>query len=54
VWEARENVTAYDAWYVALAKSLGAKLATSDLCWAAAAARLASARLASARLASAR
>jgi predicted nucleic acid-binding protein len=31
VWELRENVTAYDAWYVALAESLGAKLATLDL-----------------------
>lgn len=31
VWELRENVTAYDAWYVALAESLGAELATLDL-----------------------
>ncbi|WP_131786634.1 type II toxin-antitoxin system VapC family toxin [Protofrankia symbiont of Coriaria ruscifolia] len=31
VWELRENVTAYDSWYVALAESLGAKLATLDL-----------------------
>jgi predicted nucleic acid-binding protein len=31
VWELRENVTAYDGWYVALAESLGAKLATLDL-----------------------
>ncbi len=30
VWELRENVTAYDAWYVALAESLGARLATLD------------------------
>lgn len=31
VWELRANVTAYDAWYVALAESLGAPLATLDL-----------------------
>lgn len=30
VWELRENVTAYDAWYVALAESLDAELATLD------------------------
>lgn len=30
VWELRMNVTAYDAWYVALAESLDAKLATLD------------------------
>lgn len=30
VWELRANVTAYDGWYVALAESLGAKLATLD------------------------
>ena len=30
VWELRANVTAYDAWYVALAESLGAGLATLD------------------------
>lgn len=30
VWELRENVTAYDAWYVALAELLGAQLATLD------------------------
>lgn len=30
VWELRGNVTAYDAWYVALAESLGAPLATLD------------------------
>jgi predicted nucleic acid-binding protein len=31
VWELRDNVTAYDGWYVALAESLGATLATLDL-----------------------
>lgn len=31
VWELRANVTAYDAWYVALAEALGAKLATLDV-----------------------
>ncbi len=30
VWELRHTVTAYDAWYVALAESLGAPLATLD------------------------
>ena len=30
VWQLRMNVTAYDAWYVALAESLDAKLATLD------------------------
>lgn len=30
VWELRENVTAYDAWYVAMAESLDAPLATLD------------------------
>ena len=37
VWELRENLTAYDAWYVALAEALGVKLATLDaaLCRAA-------------------
>lgn len=30
VWELRENVTAYDAWYVALAELLEAPLATLD------------------------
>lgn len=31
VWELKGNLTAYDAWYVAVAESLGAKLATVDL-----------------------
>jgi predicted nucleic acid-binding protein len=30
VWELRSNLTAYDAWYVALAEALGARLATLD------------------------
>jgi predicted nucleic acid-binding protein len=30
VWELRENVTAYDAWYVALAEHLDARLTTLD------------------------
>ena len=30
VWELRENVTCYDAWYVAIAEVLGAPLATLD------------------------
>jgi predicted nucleic acid-binding protein len=30
VWELRENVTAYDAWYVAVAEWLDAPLATLD------------------------
>jgi predicted nucleic acid-binding protein len=30
VWELRANVTAYDAWYVAVAESLGVPLATLD------------------------
>lgn len=30
VWELRENVTAYDAWYVAIAERLDARLATLD------------------------
>lgn len=31
VWELRANVTAYDAWYVALAEDLAAPLATLDI-----------------------
>lgn len=30
-WELRANVTTYDAWYVALAETLDAKLATLDV-----------------------
>lgn len=30
IWELRDNLTAYDAWYVALAESLDAKVATLD------------------------
>jgi predicted nucleic acid-binding protein len=30
VWELRSGVTAYDAWYVALAEALGAPFATLD------------------------
>jgi predicted nucleic acid-binding protein len=30
-WELRSNVTTYDGWYVALAESLGASMATLDL-----------------------
>ena len=30
VWELRENVTSYDAWYVALSETLDAELATLD------------------------
>ena len=30
VWELRQNVTPYDAWYVALAEALGVGLATLD------------------------
>lgn len=30
-WELRANVTAYDAWYVALAEELDAELATLDI-----------------------
>ncbi len=31
VWELRGNLTSYDAWYVAVAGALGAKLATLDV-----------------------
>jgi predicted nucleic acid-binding protein len=31
VWNLRGSLTTYDAWYVALAESLGAKVATLDL-----------------------
>jgi predicted nucleic acid-binding protein len=31
IWELRRNVTAYDAWYVALAEFLGTRVATLDL-----------------------
>src|SRR5260370_7863948 len=31
VWELRANVTCYDAWYVALAEYLEAKVATIDV-----------------------
>jgi predicted nucleic acid-binding protein len=30
VWQMRENVTAYDAWYVAVAETIEADLATLD------------------------
>ncbi len=30
VWELRQNVTSYDAWYVAVAEELGLPLATLD------------------------
>lgn len=30
VWELRDNLTTYDAWYVALAEELGAPLVTLD------------------------
>jgi predicted nucleic acid-binding protein len=30
VWELRDNVTSYDAWYIALAESLGSSVATLD------------------------
>ena len=30
-WELRANLTCYDAWYIALAESLGSKVATLDL-----------------------
>jgi predicted nucleic acid-binding protein len=31
VWALRDNVVAYDAWYVALAETLDAELATLDV-----------------------
>jgi len=31
VWELRDNLTCYDAWYVALAEFLGSPVATLDL-----------------------
>ena len=31
VWELRDNVTCYDAWYVALAEFLDSRVATLDL-----------------------
>lgn len=31
VWELRDNLTAYDAWYVAVAEGLGVALGTLDL-----------------------
>jgi predicted nucleic acid-binding protein len=31
VWELRQSVTAYDAWYVAVAESLDLPLVTVDL-----------------------
>ncbi len=30
IWALRDNVTCYDAWYVAVAEALGAPLATLD------------------------
>lgn len=30
IWDLRDNVTCYDAWYVALAETLSAPLATLD------------------------
>ncbi len=30
VWQLRQTITSYDAWYVAIAESLGAPLATLD------------------------
>jgi predicted nucleic acid-binding protein len=30
VWELRENLTVYDAWYVAVAERLGQPLVTAD------------------------
>lgn len=34
IWQLRHNVTAYDAWYVAIAESLRLPLATLDECLA--------------------
>ncbi len=31
IWELRNNITIYDAWYVALAEALDARLATLDV-----------------------
>jgi predicted nucleic acid-binding protein len=31
IWELRDNLTSYDAWYVALAEFLGSRVATLDL-----------------------
>jgi predicted nucleic acid-binding protein len=31
VWELRDNLTSYDAWYIALAEFLGCRVATLDL-----------------------
>ena len=31
IWDLRDNVTSYDAWYVALAEALNAPLATLDV-----------------------
>jgi predicted nucleic acid-binding protein len=31
VWELKDNLTSYDAWYVALAEFLGSRVATLDL-----------------------
>jgi predicted nucleic acid-binding protein len=36
IWSLRDNVSTYDAWYVALAEALGAPVATLDLRLAAA------------------
>ncbi len=30
IWEMRENITCYDAWYVAIAEAFGCQLATLD------------------------
>lgn len=31
IWDLRDNVTCYDAWYVAVAETLNAPLATLDV-----------------------